>query len=230
MSGCSFSGRGIKFALPDACSQTVIHRGTVEDMLDWSSRDESNKAFRLNALLYLLAYTFLLRVPSEALPMVVGRLGQPCEAKSILYLGEDDTLVLELKSRKNKPQGSKLIRRCCCSRHPKSCALHLIKPLLESAETGTAMFKLISPDDAVKKLRQLLSAVGVRDARLYRPHDLRRGHAEDLRLEGAPLWKILAAGEWRSAAFQAYLGLHKLDVDDALSGALDDESDDDIEP
>ena len=92
------------------------------------------------------------------------------------------------------------------------------------------MFKLISPDDAVKKLRQLLSAVGVRDARLYRPHDLRRGHAEDLRLEGAPWWKILAAGEWRSAAFQAYLGLHKLDVDDALSGALDDESDDDIEP
>ena len=108
--------------------------------------------------------------------------------------------------------------------------LHLLKPLLESAEPGTAMFKLISPDDAVKKLRQLLSAVGVRDARLYRPHDLRRGHAEDLRLEGAPLWKILAAGEWRSAAFQAYLGLHKLDVDDALSGALDDESDDDIEP
>ena len=108
--------------------------------------------------------------------------------------------------------------------------VHLLEPLLESAETGTAIFKLISPDDAVKKLRQLLSAVGVRDARLSRPHDLRRGHSEDLRLEGAPLWKILAAGEWRSAAFQAYLGLHKPDVDDALSGALDDESDDDIEP
>ena len=140
------------------------------------------------------------------------------------------TLFLELKSRKSKPQGSKLIRRYCCSRHPKFCALRLLKPLMESAEPGTVMFKLISPDDAVKKLRQLLSAVGVRDARLYRPRDFRRGHAEDLRSEGAPLWKILAAGEWRSAAFQAYLGLHKLDVDDALSGALDDESDDDIEP
>ena len=199
-------------------------------MLDCCNRNEYHKAFKLHSILYLLAYTFLLRVPSEALPMVVGRAGQYSKAKSVLYLGEADTLVLELSSRKNKPQGSKLIRKCCCSKHPKSCAFHLLKPLLESAEPGAPLFADISPVDSVKRLRQLLFAIGHKDAGLYRPHDLRRGHAEDLRLAGEPLWKILAAGEWRSAAFQAYLGLHKLDIDDAMNGVLEEDSDDDAEP
>ena len=32
-------------------------------------------------------------------------------------------------------------------------------------------------------------------------------------LQGAPLWKILQAGEWRSPAFLKYLDLHCLDKD-----------------
>ena len=35
---------------------------------------------------------------------------------------------------------------------------------------------------AVAALRALLEAVGTEKAQFYRPHDLRRGHAEDLRL------------------------------------------------
>ena len=221
--------KGVSFPICSAVA-LLAARKTVEDMLQWTSQGECNKTFRLHALLYALAYTFLLRVPSEALPMVVGKSGQPCSEKSVLYLENDDTLVLELSSRKNKPQGSKLIRKCCCVKHPASCAVHLMKPLLDNAVLGTPIFRGITAADSVKTLRQLLFAVQIKDAGLYRPHDLRRGHAEDLRLQGAPLWKILAAGEWRSAAFQAYLGLHKLDVDEAMSGVLDEESDDDFEP
>ena len=60
-------------------------------------------------MLYLLAYAFLLRLPSEALPAAVGRGG----GQSSLYR-EGDNLVLELKRRKNKPCGSKLVRSCWC--------------------------------------------------------------------------------------------------------------------
>ena len=42
---------------------------------------------------------------------------------------------------------------------------------------------------------------------------------------GAPLWKILAAGEWRSPAFLAYLDIHKMEVETVLQGCLDEESD-----
>ena len=78
-------------------------------------------------------------------------------------------------------------------------------------------------------MRSLLEAVGTNSAHLYRPHDLRRGHAEDLRLSGAPLWKILAAGEWRSPAFLNYMDIHKMDIEMVMQGCLDDESDCDIE-
>ena len=39
----------------------------------------------------------------------------------------------------------------------------------------------------------------------YRTHDLRRGHAEDMRRSGCTLAQILQAGQWRSAAFLKYL-------------------------
>ena len=80
-------------------------------------------------------------------------------------------------------------------------------------------------------MRLLLEAVGTNNAHLYRPHDLalRRGHAEDLRLSGAPLWKILAAGEWRSPAFLSYMDIHKMEIEMVMQGCLDDESDCDVE-
>ena len=81
--------------------------------------------------------------------------------------------------------------------------------------------------DAVRGLRFLLAVVGVDKASNYRPHDLRRGHAEDLRLGGAPLWKILAAGEWRSPSFMEYVDQNRLEMDLVLQGCLDEESDDD---
>jgi len=47
-------------------------------------------------------------------------------------------------------------------------------------------------------------------------------------LVGAPLWKILAAGEWRSPAFLDYLDVHKMEVDLVLQGHLDEESESDV--
>jgi hypothetical protein len=44
-------------------------------------------------------------------------------------------------------------------------------------------------------------------------------------MKGAPLWKILAAGEWRSPAFLEYLDVHKMEVEMVLNGCLDEESD-----
>ena len=102
--------------------------------------------------------------------------------------------------------------------------------------------------DTVAALRKLLEAVGTERAQFYRPHDLRRGHAEDLRLSGAcvvhlwtlmcvwlrragaPLWKILAAGEWRCPALLSYLDVHRMEIEMVMQGCLDEESDCDVEP
>ena len=68
-----------------------------------------NIEMQRHAFLYLLAYAFLLRLPSEALPVTAGKSSGP----NALYR-EGGELVLELARRKNKPAGSRLVRSCWC--------------------------------------------------------------------------------------------------------------------
>ena len=76
-------------------------------MMHWCSEKVE---YRNVAYLFLLTYVFLLRLPSEALPVVAGqRDEQAC------FFREGQTVVLELKRRKNKPAGSRLVRTCWCS-------------------------------------------------------------------------------------------------------------------
>ena len=65
-----------------------------------------------HAKLYVLAYAFLLRVPSEALPATAGRSSGPCS----LYR-EGEQLVLELSRRKNRSQHAKQLGRGHCLLH-----------------------------------------------------------------------------------------------------------------
>ena len=43
-----------------------------------------------------------------------------------------------------------------------------------------------------------------------------------LLLPGAPLWVILAAGEWTSPAFLKYLDLHRLEADMVIQAHVDE--------
>ena len=67
------------------------------------------------------------------------------------------------------------------------------------------MFGCVRAATALSTMRFILVQMGVEQASDYRTHDLRRGHAQDLVESGAPLATILAAGEWRSPAFLAYI-------------------------
>ena len=82
------------------------------------------------------------------------------------------------------------------------------------------------PDVVLRGLRDALRSLGVPNAAAYRSHDLRRGHAEDLRLGGATLGEILRAGDWRSPAFLAYLDAEQLERDRTVEAHLVDSSDD----
>ena len=75
-------------------------------------------------------------------------------------------------------------------------------------------------------LRNILVDLEVHRATEYRLHDLRRGHALDLQQSGAPLYEILAAGEWRSPAFLDYLDKNQLETDMVVQAHCA-ESDDD---
>ena len=198
----------------------------VEAMVVWSAEHTESQRY---ALLFLFAYTFLLRTPSEAVPAVAGAIGVETGSNAEVFL-ENDSLVLVLKRRKNRPEGSRLVRACSCHKTRHACTFHLIGQLVKDTPAGVPIFGNITASGAVTALRHLLEAVGTERAQFYRPHDLRRGHAEDLRLAGAPLCKILAAGEWRSPAFLQYLDVHRMEVELVMQGCLDEESDCDVEP
>lgn len=67
--------------------------------------------------------------------------------------------------------------------------------------------------------------INVEDAQGYVAHDLRRGHAEDIRVRGGSLIEILLAGDWRTAAFLTYLDKHRLERDATMAAHHADSSD-----
>ena len=180
-------------------------------------------------LLFLLAYTFLLRLPSEALPTVCSSNGKAdSDSQTVLYFN-GEVLCLQLKSRKNKLGGSLLERRCWCKSCPQTCPVHVLWPKLLSLGSGTKIFSGISPSKALTRLRCCLSEMTVPEAKYYRTHDLRRGHAKDLFQNGATLYEILSAGEWRSPAFLSYLDYGELESGVVWEAHADESSSEDEE-
>jgi len=89
---------------------SVLRRSLVDRMLVHAIKEPRHRHV---AVLFLVAYSFLLRVPSEALPMVAAKPDNVPDVQSALFL-EGDSLTLKLRSRKNKRSGSTLVRYCTC--------------------------------------------------------------------------------------------------------------------
>ena len=150
-----------------------IRQRTFEALVGWSARNREYNSF---AALYLLAYAFMLRLPSEALPVVAGRADDVPDAQAVLFR-VGDTVVLLLKRRKNKPHGSRLVRRCWCRNSPSTCPVRMLGKMLDKSTVGQRWFKDIT-------LKFMLEKVGVANGARYRTHDLRRGHVVDLQASG----------------------------------------------
>ena len=152
---------------------------SVEKIVAWAKRKPGNNAF---AMLYALSYIFMLRVPSEGLPMRVGPMPQG-SAQSVIECGESE-LILHLRRRKNRPMGGSMTRPCWCKSSPSTCPVHMFGRCIKKIASGTALFASISSRRALDKLRYILDDIGVVDAHKYRTHDLRRGHARDMQIAG----------------------------------------------
>ena len=188
-----------------------------------AARDIAHKA---DCMLWLFAYTFMLRVPSEALPAARGdqRLAQGAAEQAVIWL-DDDMLVLRLLRRKNKPHVSVLKRGCTCESQPRICLIHVLwEGFLRDLPVGRKPWAAHSSTSANDALRTALSSLAVPSANLYRCHDLRRGHARDLFDAGSPLEDTLRHGEWRGKAVRKYLDECDLEQQVVLEAVL--ESDD----
>ena len=139
-----------------------------------------------------------------------------------------DEVVLTLACRKNRQQGSRLIRKCWCNKWPDTCPVHVLWAFFAKLPVGGQPFRGLRMGAVLAGLRCRLKVLKVPLAGSFRTHDFRRGHARDLQRQGANLFEILAAGEWRSPAFLTYLSTAELERDVVLQAHLDESSDEEI--
>ena len=79
-------------------------------------------------MLYVASYTFMLRVPSEALPMTAAEnalMPLPPNTNSCISVAEDE-VILRLERRKNKPNEAIIRRSCCCGKRKQLCPVHVL--------------------------------------------------------------------------------------------------------
>ena len=179
-------------------------------------------------MLFLTAYTFLLRVPSEGLLLARGcdpRAPLQGQHSCISVVGNE--LVLRLAKRKNKPHGATLSRACVCPTGRSICPVHVLGPWLMQCPPFAQPFKHISATKATHGLRDLLRVLGILDADEYCLHDFRRGHARDLADATCDLKTILEAGQWTSPAFLKYLDINRLETRMIVQAHQDNSDDED---
>ena len=143
-----------------------------------------------SSMLYIMSYAFLLRVPSEALPCVIG-----CKEEANKHLGTchsrfyviNNSITIELARRKNMPNGACITRKCWCSNSPSTCPVHQLTALLCNERVIERAFFHLKQQKVNFQIKRKLCRLKIKDACEYRTHDFRRGHARDIHSSNNPL-------------------------------------------
>ena len=177
--------------------------------------------------LFVAAFAFALRVPSEGLGV---EKGDPRMAASFSFSDEDcrarkaravvffagGRATLHLSRRKHVDHPSRIVRSCWCAACKTTCPVHALGAIFDRAPVGTAPFAHLSSGSMLGLVRRLAQEAGECDSAHFCTRSFRRGHAETLRRSGGRLAEILRAGCWRSGAFLDYLDREELEGDAML--------------
>ena len=181
------------------------------------------------AMLYCCSYVYMLRVPSELLPVRFTGSAftkiRESEHHAAFQCG-DSELRLVLRRRKNAQSGAIIRRDCACHLARELCPVHTIAPWICSFALGALVFEGISPAVATRRLRKHLDAAGVSDSKCYSLHSFRRGAAQDLVAAKCTLAFLLLAGGWSSRACFEYLQPSELNLKGALNLIMNDSDSD----
>ena len=156
---------------------------------------------------FAVARCFLFRVGSEMIPLCYGgyRVGQH-SGVVFTHTGAEVTLA----RRKNMEQVSILKRECMCDQQGVVlCGVHQLKNAVSRARReGRRRVFSYSYESFLRWTQHYADAVGVGRVGT---HGFRRGMAQDMALQGCPLYEILKAGGWKSASFLKYMDLQELE-------------------
>ena len=169
--------------------------------------------------LFYLSHLFLLRVPSEGLPIRrafstdIITTKSPQEVKAPIAVrasGDNLRLILQIKKRKLNKTGAATLRPCFCDGEwmgPSSlCPIRDIRPLVRrSSLPGDQLFPNIQWWNLNRKSNAILGNMGVESSSGFPTNAFRRGAATDTMESGPTIDQITRSAGRHSQAFRAYL-------------------------
>ena len=154
-------GAIIKRMMSSTRPKQFIQRTCLYNMVDGVRKDIESQSY---AMLWLAAYSFMLRVPSEALKMKKG--GDGTTGHSVIVAESDKCIALHLASRKNRQRGSVVRRFCTCKQeeavsHP-LCVVHTLwNGFFAHMQPGDQPWAVLTPGEVNLHLRATLRKLGV---------------------------------------------------------------------
>ena len=149
------------------------------------------------AALAAVSRLFLLRVPSEGIPLEWD--GE--HSKVELF---ENSATITLMRRKNRAFPTSVERCCCCETSTAAlCAIHWLARLRAISKDGRVFH--MSTKFFVARVRFYATESKLPGANNLTSHAFRRGMAQDIVDNGGSLAVLLRAGDWHSRAFFLYL-------------------------
>ena len=193
------------------------------------------------ALIALIGWSFLLRIPSECLPLCRQQAGEDLDSDERLtrraVIGLSGAkLAIKLNRRKHMASGSRLVRTCICDEYADdSLELHIPQLLCpvcqlwpairQRASVGEALFEGWAGKRVLSDLRDFAMGREWPRATKLGTHSFRRGAARAILEAGDSFSQLLRSGQWRSSAYQLYLDLGREEAN-AMASVLVEGSDD----
>jgi hypothetical protein len=153
------------------------------------------------AMLYVLSYWMLLRVPSEGLPVSLGVAG----VDSRLRVGKqvvlhDGVVTWYYDRRKNKEYPTRSSRPHMCEKGRNLCPVCTLDSFLQimGPAENERLFAKTSAKTFNRELRRRLGAAEIAGAETFTSKGFRRGHAQDLSRKYGMSRELDAAGNWSS--------------------------------
>ena len=214
--------RGIAKGLANKPSlKARFHNSLTPAILDRLMKKESwDSEF---ARLCFVSFLFMLRLPSEALPLTRALPNELLlsdeapSAKAVIGLREfmgENRLILKLAKRKNQRSLYTAMRPCFCTPNclvpAQNCPIHQFwEAVIKHTHPGSPLFPSLQKKNITRIIRRVLSLLDVIDAERYSTHCFRRGAATALLDSGSTLSEIMKTGGWASGSFRIYLNLQK---------------------
>ena len=128
-----------------------IMQARVQQLVQMGAGSDGRRVW---SYLYLLAYVFLLRLPSEALPMAAHALPSGSVAVPVLTVGDAEVSVW-FSRRKNRLHPSTMKRKCWCRSCKATCPVHVVGGFFAGLEKGAQPFAAFSAGDSLRESRAM---------------------------------------------------------------------------